>query len=452
MENYITLDYTNVLESVSIDEIKQLDEKIRDAVHLLETGKGKGSDFLGWYDPAAVISKNEIEDIKTTSQYIRETFESFVVLGIGGSYLGARAVINALSNSFDRELPSTKPKIYYSGFNLDSAYTRDLLNLISKKNTAVCVISKSGTTTETALAFRIFYDFLKNKFGNVKNRIYVITDREKGALKQVAEKEGFKTFIIPDNVGGRFSVLTPVGLLPVSAAGFNIDELIRGAVDESIRLKETDLFKNPSHMYAAIRYLLFKKGKIIEILANFNYKLIFLSKWWKQLFGESEGKNNSGIFPASVNFTTDLHSLGQIIQEGVRNIFETFLQVDNIMGEMKIPGFENDPDKFNFLAGTDIEKVNLKALEGTRIAHKEGGVPNMTITLPEITEYYLGKLIYFFEKSVAIGGYLLNVNPFDQPGVEQYKKNMFALLNKDGFEEENKRLTKLIKNIKTYKV
>ena len=433
-----------------MDEIEKNKNTFNEAFDLLESKKGEGSDFLGWYNPEEIITKNEINEIKETSVHIRENYDTLVVLGIGGSYLGARAVITALSDSFENKSSQSYPRIYYGGFNLDSSYNSELLDLISDKKTAINVISKSGTTTETALSFRVFYDFLKNKFKNMGDRIYVTTDREKGALKKIAEKENFKTFIIPDNVGGRFSVLTPVGLLPIAAAGKNIEELLNGAVDESIKLKEPKIWHNPSSLYALIRYILFNKGKIIEILAGFCYKLNYIAEWWKQLFGESEGKSKKGIFPASVNFTTDLHSLGQLIQDGVRNIFETFLIVEEKDKNVKIPKLENDPDKFNFLAGIDIEEVNRKAFEGTKLAHKDGGVPNMTINIPKISEYHLGQLIYFFEKSVALGGYMLNVNPFIQPGVDQYKKNMFALLNKKGYEEENKKIENRLKNTKKH--
>lgn len=450
MKKNISLDYTNILDFISFEEIEKSKDTLLNAFNMLESGKGKGNSFLGWYDPEKIITKNEIKKIREISVHIRENYDAFVVLGIGGSYLGARAVITALSDSFENEKMMSGPKIYYSGFNLDSSYNNELLELIKDKNVAINVISKSGTTTETALSFRIFYDFLKKRYKNIKDRIYVTTDKEKGALKQIAINENFKTFIIPDNVGGRFSVLTPVGLLPIAVAGKNIDELLNGALDECNKLKEIDILKNPSSLYALIRHLLYKKGKIIEILANFSYKLNYTAEWWKQLFGESEGKENKGIFPASVNFTTDLHSLGQLIQDGVRNIFETFLNIEEKNENIKIPELKNDPDKFNFLSGNEIEDVNRKALEGTKLAHKDGGIPNMTINIPKINEYFLGQLIYYFEKSVALGGYMLNVNPFDQPGVEQYKKNMFALLNKKGYENENKKIETILKKSKKY--
>jgi len=450
LNSFITLDYTNVLDFIDKNEIEEQEETIKETVELLESGRGAGSEFLGWYNPEAIISSEELQRIKDTSKYIRENFDTFLILGIGGSYLGERAVISALSNSFANETENYKPKIYYAGFNLDSGYIGELFNLIKNRNIAINVISKSGTTTETALSFRIFYNYLKNNYNDVRHRIYVTTDKEKGALKNISDIEKFQTFVIPDNIGGRFSVLTPVGLFPIATAGINIDKLLQGATDQYKRLKENVYFKNPALMYAVLRYLLYKKGKIIEILANFNYKLNYISQWWKQLFGESEGKNGKGIFPVSANFTTDLHSLGQFIQEGTKNLFETFLNIENPKEVIKIPKIDINADKFNFLANNDIEFVNKKAYEGTKLAHKEGGVPNMTINIPELNEYCIGQLLYFFEKSVSISGYLLNVNPFNQPGVESYKNNMFALLGKRGYESENKKLNKIIKNTKKH--
>jgi glucose-6-phosphate isomerase len=432
--NGFQFNINNVLKFISPEEILAWEQEVLRSDDLLKNRNGKGSDFLGWVNLPSEISKKEIKDINKTAEYLRDKSQIIVVVGIGGSYLGAKAVIDALSNDF--QLLSRKkknPVIVYAGQNIGEDYLSNLLSVLDKKDYSIIVISKSGTTTEPAVAFRILKNHIEKKYGKkeAKRRIIAVTDKAKGALKKLSDKEGYKTFVIPDDVGGRFSVLTPVGLLPVAAAGFNIKNLIRGARDmqEFIDM-EKSISGNPAFLYAATRNALYKKGKAIEILANYTPSLSYFTEWWKQLYGESEGKNGKGIFPAGVNFTTDLHSMGQLIQDGTRNIFETVLWVESSSKKLKVPKDTENLDELNYIAGKRLIEVNHKAMIGTLMAHVDGGVPNISISISKLNEYYLGQLIYFFERACGISGYALGVNPFDQPGVEAYKKNMFALLGK----------------------
>ncbi len=395
---------------------------------------GLGNDFLGWVNLPNKISEELISDIEQTAESIRKKIEVMVTVGIGGSYLGAKAVIEALSDNFSTLKNETNPKMLFAGNNLSEDYLFELSDLLKTKDWAITVISKSGTTTEPAVAFRILKAELEKKYGEkeASNRIIAVTDKEKGALKQLANQEAYKTFIIPDDVGGRYSVLTPVGLLPIAIAGFDIRKLIQGAIDTA---KNTSVEKNENdaEIYAAVRNLLYDNGFTNEILVNYNPKLSFFAEWWKQLYGESEGKEGKGIFPASVSFTTDLHSMGQYIQDGKRNLFETVISVEKTKYNIILEKDKTNLDKLNYLAGKNIEEINKSAELGTLNAHLEGGVPNIRITIPEINEYNIGELIYFFEKACGISGYILGVNPFDQPGVEAYKRNMFQILGKPGY-------------------
>jgi len=438
MEN-IQLNIEKTISFVSKEAIKGYAVRTAKANKMLHEGCGKGSDFLGWINLPSSIQPDFLNDIQTTANILRSKCEVVVVAGIGGSYLGARAVIDTLNNSFDWLQNKRKaPVIVYAGNNISEDYLAELTEYIKDKSFGIINISKSGTTTETALAFRLLKTILENKVGKeeAKTRIVAITDEKRGALRTLATLEGYKTYIIPDNVGGRFSVLTPVGLLPIAVAGHDIKQLIAGALSmEKICGLETAFEDNPAAIYAATRNELYRLGKKIEIMVNFNPKLHFVAEWWKQLYGESEGKENKGIFPTAVDLTTDLHSMGQWIQEGERSIFETVLSISKANREVVIPTDKENLDGLNFLAGKHVDQVNKMAELGTQIAHVDGGVPNLRIEIPVLNEYYIGQLIYFFEKGCGISGYLLDVNPFDQPGVEAYKKNMFALLNKPGFEE-----------------
>ena len=410
----------------------------------LHDGSREGSDFLGWVNLPSSITEEDFREIEAAAAVMRTHCEAVVVVGIGGSYLGARAVIDALSDSLDWLYEKDKrknPVILYAGNNLSEDYLYELMSWLDDKEFGIINISKSGTTTEPAIAFRLLKDQLENKVGKeeARKRIVAITDASKGALRSLANTEGYKTFVIPDNVGGRYSVLTPVGLLPIAVAGINIRKLVEGAVEiEKATEPSVSFDYNLPAIYAVIRNELYKQGKKIEILVNYHPKLHFLSEWWKQLFGESEGKENLGIFPAAVDFTTDLHSMGQWIQEGERTIFETVVSIGKPKSKVVIPHDDRDLDGLNYLAGKRVDEVNKMAELGTRIAHVDGGVPNLLIELPELNEKYLGQLIYFFEKACGISGYLLGINPFNQPGVEAYKKNMFALLEKPGYEEATK--------------
>jgi len=447
MEN-LKINISKLYDFVSKEEVFSFKDDVLKANKALHEKSGKGNDFLGWVNLPSSIDENQIKDIEGVAEKLRKEIEVLVVIGIGGSYLGAKSVIEALSHSFyflkDKK---ENPAILFAGQNIGEDYLTELLEILENKQYGICVISKSGTTTEPAIAFRILKNHLEDKVGKdiAKERIIAVTDKSRGALKTLATQEGYKTFVIPDDVGGRYSVLTPVGLIPIAVAGFDIRKLIQGSVDfENITGTETDFEQNPAAIYAAARNSLYQKTYKIEILANYIPKLQYFAEWWKQLYGESEGKENKGIFNASVNFTTDLHSLGQYIQEGERTLFETVISVKNTKYKLLVPADETNLDSLNFLAGKNIDYVNKMAQLGTMLAHVDGGVPNMEIEIPELNEYYLGQMIYFFEKACGISGYVLGVNPFDQPGVEAYKKNMFALLGKPGFEKETEEIKKRI--------
>lgn len=431
----------NFISRPEIDEYAKLTGKYNKNLH---EKTGLGNDFLGWIDLPNEISNKQ--DIIDTATKISEGIDVMVVIGIGGSYLGAKAVIDALSNNFSNYDTNTgSTKMVYAGHNISEDYLVELLRFLKLKEWSITVISKSGTTTEPAIAFRVLKNELESRYGKklAGKRIIAITDEKKGALRQLADTEGYKTFVIPDDVGGRYSVLTPVGLFPIAVAGFDITEIIRGAQYMHERTSSKVNYENNiAEQYAAVRNALYKKGKTIEILVNYNPKLHYISEWWKQLYGESEGKENKGIFPASVDFTTDLHSMGQYIQEGLRNIFETVISIKDPENKLVVPHDELNLDKLNYLAGKRFEDINKMAELGTSIAHIDGGVPNIKIEIPKINEFYIGQLIYFFEKACGISGYALEVNPFDQPGVEAYKKNMFALLEKPGFEKETEEIKK----------
>lgn len=438
----ISLNIEKTFGFISKEKVSAYETEVKAAQEMLEKGTGKGNDFLGWLHLPSSISKEHLADLKATAQVLKDNCEVVVVAGIGGSYLGARAVIEALSNSFVwLQEKKTAPVMIYAGHNISEDYLFELTEFLKDKKFGVINISKSGTTTETALAFRLLKKQCEDQRGKelAKKVIVAVTDAEKGAARITANQEGYKTFIIPDNVGGRFSVLTPVGLLPIAVAGFDIEKLVAGAAEmEKVCSTDVPFAENPAAIYAATRNELYKSGKTIEILVNFCPKLHYVSEWWKQLYGESEGKDNKGIFPAAVDFSTDLHSMGQWIQEGERTIFETVISLDKVDHKLEVPSDKANLDGLNFLAGKRVDEVNKMAELGTQLAHVDGGVPNMRIVLPELSEYSIGELLYFFEKACGISGYLLGVNPFNQPGVEAYKKNMFALLNKPGFEEESK--------------
>ncbi|TDL31139.1 glucose-6-phosphate isomerase [Jeotgalibacillus sp. S-D1] len=433
----ISFDYSNALSFMKKSEVENLSEFVTVAHNMLHEKKGPGSDFLGWVDLPFNYDKDEFARIKQAADRIKSNSDALIVIGIGGSYLGARSAIEALSHTFHNQM-SDKTQVYFAGQNISSTYISHLFELLEGKDISVNVISKSGTTTEPALAFRIFREYMEKKYEKeeAKKRIFATTDREKGALKNLADKEGYETFVIPDDVGGRYSVLTPVGLLPIAVAGLNIDQMIAGAEAAARKYNNSDLSTNESYQYAAVRNVLHRKGKDIELLVNYEPSLHYISEWWKQLFGESEGKDQKGLFPASVDFSTDLHSMGQYVQEGKRNLIETVLQVKKPRIEVTIQEDPENIDGLNFLAGKTMNEVNNKAFQGTLLAHIDGEVPNLVIEFDEMNEFTYGEMVYFFEKACAISGHLLSVNPFDQPGVEAYKKNMFALLGKPGFEAE----------------
>ncbi|MBQ4527010.1 MAG: glucose-6-phosphate isomerase [Clostridia bacterium] len=442
----ITLDTSKLSGFVSNEETANMASAVNAAAALLDSRKGPGNDFLGWIDLPVDYDKDEFERIKKAAKKIQGDSEVLVVVGIGGSYLGARAAIEMLTDSFyNLNAGKGTPKIIYAGNSISSSYLADVIELVKDKDFSVNVISKSGTTTEPALAFRILRAMLIEKYGadEAKSRIYATTDKARGALKTFADKEGYETFVIPDDVGGRFSVLTAVGLLPIAAAGINIDEMMKGAQDAREEY-QNPYEENICYQYAALRNILNRKGKSVELMVNYEPCLVYFSEWWKQLYGESEGKDNRGIFPASVSFSTDLHSMGQYIQDGSRILFETVLNVEKPKKDLEFPFDDDNVDGLNFLAGMSVDTVNTKAFQGTLLAHTDGNAPNIVINIPEISPYYFGNLVYFFEKACAISGYILGVNPFDQPGVEAYKKNMFALLGKPGYEELSKELEKRI--------
>ena len=447
MNKCISLDLSKVAPYLATSEIDYMEEMVKSAHDKLHNGTGAGNDFLGWIDLPVNYDKDEFERIKKAAEKIQSDSEVLIVIGIGGSYLGARAAIEMLTNNFHNSLENDKrkaPKIFYVGNNISSTYMAELLQAIEGKDVSLNIISKSGTTTEPAIAFRILKSYVEKKYGveEARKRIYATTDKAKGALKTLADAEGYETFVVPDDVGGRFSVLTAVGLLPIAAAGINIDDMMKGAADAREAYSNPSLKENDAYKYAAVRNALYNKGKVIEVLVNYEPSLHYFNEWWKQLYGESEGKDNKGLFPAAVDFTTDLHSMGQYIQEGRRVLFETVINVEKPKYEINIEKDADDLDGLNFLAGKTMDFVNKQAFQGTLLAHNDGGVPNMVVNLPEISAYYFGYMVYFFEKACGISGYLLGVNPFDQPGVEAYKKNMFALLGKPGYEDMKAELEK----------
>ncbi len=432
----LQIDIKNALPFIDTEEFKNYDKYVKEEDRKLDVKTGKGSNFLGWINLPETISADLITEINNTAEELRRISDIIVIVGIGGSYLGSKAIIKALSGNFDH-YKNDKIQIVFAGQSLSEDYHYELLEFLKNKRYSIIVISKSGTTTEPAIAFRILRKDLEEKFGKKETakRIVAITDKSKGALRELANKEAYKTFVIENDIGGRYSVLSPVGLLPIACAGFNIKELLSGAKSMMNFSQSQDFKLNPVYQYASIRHALYLKNKTTEILTSFNTQLDVFNEWWKQLFGESEGKENKGIFPASAIFSTDLHSLGQYIQEGLRNIFETVISVEKTKFSLKIPADMENFDNLNYLSEKPLDYVNKMAESGTIEAHVDGNVPNIKITIPELNEYYLGQLIYFFEKSCALSGYMLGVNPFDQPGVEKYKKNMFTLLRKPGFED-----------------
>ncbi|MCP1309757.1 glucose-6-phosphate isomerase [Paenibacillus tyrfis] len=437
----LRFDYSKALGFIQQHEVDYLAGAVAAAHNQLHDKTGAGNDYLGWIDLPVNYDKEEFARIQQAAKRIQSNSDALVVIGIGGSYLGARAAIEMLSHSFYNLLPKDKrktPEIYFVGQNISSTYVTHLLQLLEGKDISVNVISKSGTTTEPAIAFRIFRELLERKYGKegARERIYATTDQAKGALKKLATEERYETFVIPDDVGGRYSVLTAVGLLPIATAGVDIEAMMQGAADAREVYSNPNLKENEAYQYAAVRNALYRKGKTTEILVNYEPSLHYVSEWWKQLYGESEGKDNKGIYPSSVDFSTDLHSMGQFIQEGSRNLFETVIQVEQVSEQITIGTDPQDLDGLNFLSGQTMDFVNKKAFEGTMLAHTDGGVPNLIVTLPDLSPYTFGYMVYFFEKACGISGYLLGVNPFDQPGVEAYKKNMFALLGKPGYEKE----------------
>ncbi|MDX8044783.1 glucose-6-phosphate isomerase [Gracilibacillus sp. S3-1-1] len=444
---HVRFDYEKALSFFGEHELDYLKEPVKLAHEMVHNKTGAGNDFLGWVNLPTDYDKEEFARIKKAAEKIKSDSDVLLVVGIGGSYLGARAAIEMLNHSFYNELTKEQrdtPQVFFVGNSISAPYINDLFDVLKDKDVSVNVISKSGTTTEPAIAFRVFRKFLEEKYGveEARKRIYATTDKAKGALKTLATEEGYESFVIPDDVGGRYSVLTAVGLLPIAVSGVDIDEMMQGAQKAQEELSEADIAKNPAYQYAAVRNILHNKGKTIEMLINYEPALQYFAEWWKQLFGESEGKDFKGIYPSSANFSTDLHSLGQYVQEGRRDIFETVLHVEEPKSNITIEKEEQDLDGLNYLAGETLDFVNEKAFQGTLLAHTDGQVPNLLVHLPKLDAYTFGYVVYFFEKACAISGYLLGVNPFDQPGVEAYKKNMFALLGKPGFEEEKEKLEK----------
>lgn len=439
---HIKFDYSNLDKFVGQHELDYMQPQVTAANEMLRKKTGPGADFTDWVDLPANYDKEEFNRIKEAAEKIKKESEVLIVIGIGGSYLGARSAIDFLNHTFYNLKDSDAPQIFFAGNSISATYLQDLVEIVGNRDFSVNVISKSGTTTEPAIAFRVFEKMLIEKYGKegANDRIYATTDAARGALKSQADAEGWPTFVIPDGVGGRYSVFTAVGLLPIAASGADIDELMAGAHAAYQDYQSDDLSKNEAYQYAALRNVLYRKGKDTEILVNYEPSLQYFAEWWKQLFGETEGKDNKGIYPSSANFSTDLHSLGQFIQEGTRNIFETVLHIKSPRGSVKIPAMSEDLDGLGYLEGMDMNEVNDRAFEGVLIAHTDGDVPNMIIDLPDMSAYTLGYTMYFFELAAGISGYLNAINPFDQPGVEEYKRNMFALLGKPGFEEQTKEL------------
>ena len=447
--NTLQLDLSGIFSTISPEAVEAWASKSNTFQQALHQGTGLGSDFLGWINLPEEITDAQLTDLETTAKKLQTSCDYVISIGIGGSYLGARAVIEALTPSFEvYQSKHNAPQVIFAGHNIGEDYLSELIAFLRDKRFGIINISKSGTTTEPAIAFRLLKALLEEQVGRdeARERIVAITDKSRGALRTLADKEGYKTFIIPDDIGGRFSVLTPVGLLPIAVAGFDIRELVRGAREmKALVSPEVPFDQNPAALYAAARNSLYQAGKKIEILGNFHPRLHYIGEWWKQLYGESEGKDGKGIFNASVDFSADLHSMGQWIQEGERNIFETIISIERPDHELRIQSDTENLDGLNYLAGKRVDEVNKMAELGVRVAHIDGGVPNIRITLPQLSAYYIGQLFYFFEKAVGISGYMLEVNPFNQPGVEAYKKNMFALLEKPGFEAETEAIKSRLK-------
>ncbi|MGN0304708.1 MAG: glucose-6-phosphate isomerase [Lachnospiraceae bacterium] len=447
MENKVAFDYSKAVGFVSDQEVELMKKLTLDAKEVLVSKSGAGNDFLGWIDLPVDYDKEEFSRIKKAAAKIQEDSEVLLVIGIGGSYLGARAAIEFLRHSFynvvDKSMRGT-PEIYFVGNSISSTYIRDLIDVIGDRDFSINMISKSGTTTEPAIAFRVFKELAEKKYGKegAAKRIYATTDKARGSLKKLADAQGYETFVVPDDVGGRFSVLTAVGLLPIAVSGADINRLMEGAAQGRKYALENDFEDNDALKYAALRNIMLRKGKNIEVLANYEPSVHYVSEWWKQLYGESEGKDQKGIFPASVDLTTDLHSMGQFIQDGARTLFETVINIEKSRKEIVLGTEEVDLDGLNYLVGKTVDFVNKSAMNGTILAHTDGQVPNFIIHVPEANEFYLGQLFYFFEFACGVSGYLLGVNPFNQPGVESYKKNMFALLGKPGFEAQREELLK----------
>lgn len=447
MGNKVTFDYGKAKCFIKEHEVEYMSKLAAEAKELLVSKKGAGNDFLGWIDLPVDYDKEEFARIKEAAEKIKSDSEVLLVIGIGGSYLGARAAIEFLRHNFynvvSKEVRKT-PEIYFVGNSISSTYIKHLIDVIGDRDFSINMISKSGTTTEPAIAFRVFKEILEKKYGKeaAAKRIYATTDKARGALKNLATEEGYESFIVPDDVGGRFSVLTAVGLLPIAVSGADIDKLMEGAASGRQMALENPFEENDALQYAAIRNILHRKGKSVEVLANYEPSLHYTSEWWKQLYGESEGKDQKGIFPASVDLTTDLHSMGQFIQDGSRIMFETVMNVETSQEEILLNEEPVDLDGLNYLAGKSVDFINKSAMNGTILAHTDGNVPNLMVNIPEQNEFYLGQLFYFFEFACGVSGYILGVNPFDQPGVESYKRNMFALLGKPGFEEERAELLK----------
>lgn len=447
MANKVTFDYSKAKDFIREHEVEYMSKIAEDAKEVLVSKSGAGNDFLGWIDLPVNYDKEEFARIKVAAEKIKNDSEVLLVIGIGGSYLGARAAIEFLRHNFynivSKEIRKT-PEIYFVGNSISSTYIKHLIDVIGDRDFSINMISKSGTTTEPAIAFRVFKELLENKYGKeaAAKRIYATTDKARGALKNLATEEGYETFVVPDDVGGRFSVLTAVGLLPIAVSGADIDQLMEGAASARKNALEAPFEENDAVKYAAIRNILYRKGKAIEVLANYEPSLHFVSEWWKQLYGESEGKDQKGIYPASVDLTTDLHSMGQFIQDGSRILFETVLNVETSQEEILMKEEPVDLDGLNYLAGKSVDFINRSAMNGTILAHTDGKTPNIMINIPEQNEFYLGQLFYLFEFACGVSGYILGVNPFNQPGVEDYKRNMFALLGKPGYEKEREELLK----------
>ena len=447
----ISLDYSNVLPFIGGEEaVSRLEPQVKSAHDMLHKKNGPGNDFLGWLDLPSNYDKDEFSRIRKAAAKIRRDSDVLIVIGIGGSYLGARAAIELLNHSFANAAKKTvrkAPQIFFCGNSISATYLADLMDIIDGQRVSLNIISKSGTTTEPAIAFRILRAYMEKKYGKegARERIYATTDKARGALKGLADEEGYESFVVPDDVGGRFSVLTAVGLLPIAVSGIDIREVMKGAKDASKAFKKMPLSENPCYQYAAVRNCLLRSGYSTEIMVNYEPSFHYMTEWWKQLYGESEGKDFRGIFPAGVDNTTDLHSMGQFIQEGARIMFETVVQIDKARRTFEIPNDPDNLDGLNFLSGMDMNEVNKKAMQGTILAHVDGKVPNMVIHIPELTPYWFGQMVYFFEKACGISGYILAVNPFNQPGVEAYKKNMFALLGKPGYEDKKAELEARLK-------